>query len=63
MKGKPALLTSRTGKLQEARLEADRYIEMYLKGHSTLREFVGDLEKAGKDYPSVPQRKSVFVQV
>jgi len=47
----------------EARAEAERHITMYLKGHSTLREFIGDLETNGIEYPSVPARKSVFVQV
>ena len=48
---------------EEARNEARRYIDLFLRGHATLRDFVGELETANEQYPAVPQRKSVFVQV
>ena len=48
---------------EEAKLEAKRYIAMYLKGHATLRDYISELESEGQTFPSVPERKTVFVQV
>ncbi len=48
---------------KEARVEAQRYVQMYLKGHATLHDYVSDLESDGQSFPFIPQRKSVFVQV
>jgi len=49
---------------QDARSAAERYLNLFLEGHASLRSFVSDLEKHGTEgYPFVPERKTVFVQV